>query len=140
MTWQQDVQAVVDEAAGLMELVVLLPTDAPELVIKAAHGDVDASRILGAARDMTANVRRHSYRKPAICGCCPRPVRHRDWYAIAFAMPRRDDVSRVLATVICRKCGADRETLNDRALSAFQRMFPDARKVTINSGHAPGHA
>ena len=63
------------EAGGAVELIVVRPVDAPDLVAHALAGDRQAIRIFEALSNASRAVQKAPKRKPLLCATCPRALR-----------------------------------------------------------------
>ena len=139
MTRTSDMQALQQEAGGMMEVFVVRQADAPELLGQVMAGDLDAARLINALCDALAGVKNAPRRAPMLCGSCPRPLRSID-FSVVLAVPFRADAMRCIYVGICAKCATEHDAIRAKAMGAFRRIWPDARPVAIPTSHAAGHA
>ena len=124
------IQKINDEAGGLLELQVVQRTDLPALILDALAGSAEAAQILRQINQALHNIEAAPRRKPMLCGCCPRPLRHGQ-YSIIIARPACDDPSQGLALAICNTCGPDRDAIDAKAVAALVRIWPNVRPVAV---------
>jgi hypothetical protein len=136
--WRDGIQATQDEAAGLMSLVVIHPADAAALFLDVVAGVPMAIQALNAFSDTMRRIQSAPRRAPMLCGCCPRPLRKRE-FAVVLAMPERADPTRCVSLGICVKCASTDEKIREKAIQAFRTIWPTAREIRI-SDHPAGHA
>jgi hypothetical protein len=136
--WRLGIEALQDEAQGVMSLVVIHPAEAPALFLDAAAGVPGAIQALNAYSDTMWRIRSAPRRDPMLCAACPRPLRKRA-FAIVLAIPERDDPTRCLGLGICGKCASTDAQIRAKALEGLRRLWPTAREIEI-SGHPAGHA
>ncbi len=73
--WRDGVQAVNDEAAGLLDVNIVDASAGVDLLVDAMRGDPEAAALLQAIRQAADRVRKAPRRQPALCICCPRSVK-----------------------------------------------------------------
>ena len=139
MTRTQDMQALQQEAGGMMEMRVIRQADAPELLSHVIAGDLDAARMMNALCEALAGVKNAPRRFPMLCGSCPRPLRSID-FSVVLAIPFREDATRCMYVGICAKCATEQGAIRAKAMKAFRKIWPDARPVEIPTLHEAGHA
>lgn len=127
------------EAGGLLELQVIQRADLPALILEALAGSAEAAQILRLTNQALHNIQAAPRKKPALCGCCPRALRHGQ-YAVIIARPACDDPSQGLALAICTKCGPDHDAIQVAARVALARIWPNLRPVTITHPIGGGRA
>ena len=118
------------EAGGAVELIILRPVDAPDLVAHALAGDRQAIRIFEALSNASRAVQNAPKRKPLLCATCPRPLRGTA-FTFGIVLPMRDDPQSGVAFGICVKCGASAEVLQAKATAALHNIWPDLVPVDI---------
>jgi len=124
------IQRVSDEAGGLLTVQVIQQHDMPAMIADALGGSAEAVQLLRLTNQVLANIQAAPYRKPALCGCCPRALRG-GRYAIVIARPARDDATEGLSLAICRKCGPTYGAIQATAAVAFRRIWPDLRPIMV---------
>ncbi len=133
--FRDGIQKVNDEAGGLLELQVVQRTDLPALILDALAGSAEAAQLLRLTNQALHNIQTASRRKPMLCGCCPRALRHGQ-YSIIIARPACDDPLQGLALAICNTCGPDRDAVDAKAVAALVRIWPNVRPVAVT--HSDG--
>jgi hypothetical protein len=138
--WRDGVQAVNDEAAGLLDVNIVDANMGVDLLVDAIRGDHEAAALLQAIREAADRVRKAPRRTPALCICCPRSVKRiRAGTVFGIAVPATPNPTRAIGFVFCDRCAADRSTLAARAADGLRRIWPDLRPITITDpigGHA----
>ena len=131
MSWAEDIQQVQDEAAGLLELMVVQPDDVRRLIALAEAGDPDADRQLQMVSGALMRIQRAPRAAPALCGTCPRPLRNGK-FSIVIASPAREGFSHALTLAICHRCGTSHAAVERAAVIALRRIWPESRQVAID--------
>lgn len=67
-----------------------------------------------------------------LCGSCPRPLLNNE-FSFVITRPACDDPINAVALAICRKCGTTREDIQQKAVIALRRIWPDLRPITITN-------
>lgn len=137
--WADGVARVSAEAAGLVEVQVVMRKDMPELLGCALAGDPEALRLGHLVCDTLDRIERAPKRRPMLCGCCPRTLR-RGRYSLAFAVPRRDAPQEALSLAICEGCATDHAGVMDKVHAALRRIWPDLRPLPGPIHPAEGRA
>jgi hypothetical protein len=127
--WAAGLQQVHAEAGGLLDVHVIEPSRVTELLFASLGGDDTATRLLRAAISTLANVHQAPRKRPALCLCCPRAIRHRDQFIVCITIPRRDNPSMGIGSAICAKCFADPTKLMTRIVEALKQMWPEVRPI-----------
>ena len=123
------------EAGGIMELVVVRPADAVDILADVLAGDDQAIRLMRMLDQADTAIRSAPRRLPMLCASCPRPLK-RGRYAFGIALPASDNPTHGLALAVCTRCATDRGDVQAKATAALRRVFPDLRPVTVT--HAAG--
>ena len=118
------------EAGGMMELVVVRPTDAIDVMADALAGDGRAVCVLQAIEQAADAIRDAPRRLPMLCATCPRPLRG-SRYSFGVALPDSDRPTHGLALAVCTRCATERGDIQAKATAALRRVFPDLRPVTV---------
>lgn len=118
------------EAGGLMELVVVRPVDAIDVMADALAGDSRAVCVLKAIEQAADAIRNAPRRLPMLCASCPRPLRG-SGYAFAVGLPDTDRPTHGLALAVCTRCATERGDIQAKATAALRRVFPDLRPVAV---------
>ncbi len=123
------------EAGGMMELVVVRPTDAVDILADAFAGDSRAVTLMRAIEQAADAIRDAPRRLPMLCAACPRPLKH-GRYSFGVALPACDRPAHGLALAVCSRCATERGDIQTMATAALRRLFPDLRPVAVT--HADG--
>ncbi len=123
------------EAGGLMELVVVRPIDAVDVMADALAGDGRAVSVLQAIERAAEAIRAAPRRLPMLCAACPRPLKG-GHYSFGIALPMSDNPTHGLALAVCTRCATERGDIQTMATAALRRLFPDLRPVAVT--HADG--
>ncbi len=131
--WVAGMEAVQQQAGGAIEIEVIRLVDAVDVLGAALAGDLDAMRRMRALVDTAKRIEAMSRTKrPMLCGSCPRPL----WgsgFSFVIARPACDDPVNAIALAICRKCATTRHGIQQKAVIALRRIWPDLRPITITS-------
>ncbi len=129
------VEAVTRESGGLVELLVVRPTDIPDLLADVLLGDAEATGIFRMVSDTVTRIETAPKRAPMLCVACPRALRK--GYAICVAIPAKDNPRQAIALAVCPRCGDnDRATISAKASEGLKKSWPDLRPVAQT--HATG--
>ena len=123
------------EAGGAVELIVIRPVDAPDVVAHALAGDPYAVKVFEALANASRLVDAAPKRKPLLCATCPRPLRGTA-FSFGIVLPMRDDAQSGVAFGICTKCGTSLDALQVKATAALYKIWPDL--VPIEVTHPSG--
>jgi len=118
------------EAGGMMELVVVRPTDAVDILADVLAGDDQAVRLMRMLDQADTAIRSAPRRLPMLCAACPRPLK-RGRYSFGIALPASDNPTHGLALAVCTRCAVERADIQAKATAALRRVFPDLRPVTV---------
>lgn len=132
-SWVAGMEAVQEQAAGALEIEVIRPVDAVDILGAALTGDPNAARTMQMLVDTAKRIEAASHtRKPMLCGSCPRPLLDNK-FSFVLAYPARTDPINAVALAICRKCGTTREGIQQKAVTALRRIWPDLRPITVTN-------
>ena len=123
--------AIQAEAGGLLELVVVTPDDGLGYISAALAGDLEAARILRAISAAGVKIDSAPRRKPALCACCPRPIRKASSFAFVLALPKNGNPANALSMAVCSRCAVEPAEIQAKAVMALRKLWPDIRPVTI---------
>ena len=137
--WARGIMDVENEAAGVMEIVVILPLELPLLLIEADFGGVEARRLARLALKAILTVHEAPSSRPILCVSCQRPMRRAHAFSVVLAVPRRPDPARCVQAVMCASCGTEVEQIEAKAIEAMRSLWPDARPIEITPNRV-GHA
>ncbi len=136
--FSESLERIQAEGAGVFDILVLQPSDAPDILADALAGDPQAPMLLRTMGSTIASIEEAPRRARKLCACCPRPLR-RGRYSIGLVLPRRDSPTEALAMGVCVCCGTEREAIRAKLGVALRRIWPDLRQVKITH-HAGGRA
>ena len=133
--WAADLEAVRRQAGVILEIRYFRAGDLVDVMVAAALGSPEAAAILQAIRRTINHVTDAPPRLPALCGCCDVEVLGTP-FLIVLASPEGQPVGKSvgLTATLCMACQSD---IPRNALTAFKRVWPEARIVTV---HAPPEA
>lgn len=131
--WVAGMEAVQERSGGTLEIEVIRPVDAVDILGAALAGVPDAMRTMRALVDTAKRIEAASRtRKPMLCGSCPRPLLNNK-FSFVLAYPARTDPINAVALAICRKCGTTREDIQQKAIVALRRIWPNLRPITVTN-------
>jgi hypothetical protein len=123
-------KAVTKESGGLVAVHIFFPEDLRGLITRSLVGDREATMLVPLVRQGTKQIRSASRKAPALCGCCPRPIRSH--FALAIVLPERSDPSQGFAIGLCAKCTeGDINRAHQKAVESLAAIWPDARPVLV---------
>jgi hypothetical protein len=130
--WRAGIEQVHAEAGGLLDVTIIDSVTGSALWAAAVLGDHEAASLLQAVAQAAARIKQAPQRMPALCMCCPRPVK-RITAATVFgvAVPASPNPSGAVGFVFCDRCGDDRASLLNKAAEGLRRIWPDLRCVEI---------
>ena len=131
-------QALREESAGILDIHIIDPNVAMELIEDALGGCPEAAMLMTALIDAIAVIDAAPDKRTMLCGCCPRPLRGTG-YRIGLALPRKDAPQKAVAFGICFECANDGEPIEVKAVECLKKIWPDGRLIQF-SGHEAGHA
>ena len=123
--------AITAQGGGVLSLFVVRPIDAPELLGASMAGDANATRLMQVVSQTIAGIERAPRRRPMLCGSCPRPLR--TGYAVVAALPAVAVPSQGLCLAICTRCGRTPAEIQEKAVRALRRLWPDSRPFTVHA-------
>ena len=131
------VQQVNDEAAGLLEIIVVRPLEILDL-LAAARPENRAGKLASLAMRTVLNIHDAPARDPVQCMTCCRSMTLLIPCSVVLAIPYRDAPEKALASVMCADCATDLATIRSKAIDYLRSTWPDLRPITIGSqvGHA----
>ncbi len=131
--WQADMRSIHEQAGGVLELVVILPTDMPVLATRALFGDREAGAILTAMTYAETGIRKAPKRRPMLCVSCPRPLLG-GRYTHVVAIPSRDDPTKAIGLAVCHRCATEPDAITAKAVEGLRNgLWPDLRPVTLTN-------
>lgn len=124
------VRDIQSEAGGVIELAIVRPIDAPELIGFALASDADAVRLVRAIAETQSHIAAAPKRKPVLCASCPRPLR-KHAHSVVLALPACDDPTKALCTAVCVGCATTRDEITAKAAKALRSIWPDLRQIVV---------
>jgi hypothetical protein len=137
-SWVDGLRAVQTESGGVMRMFLVELADQDAILSAAMEGDRNAGHLLQLVGQALFQIEDAPRRKPALCLCCPRPIRKiKDAAVFCFILPDVASPEHRIGTAVCEKCAIHADLL-ERATIAFRRLWPDLRTVDISAevGHA----
>jgi hypothetical protein len=132
VAWRDGIQAVNDEAAGVLDVSIIDYLAGAVLMANAALGDHESAALLLAVRQAATRIKQAPRRKPALCICCPRAIKRLTAETVfGVATPAIANPTGAIGFVFCDKCAADRTTLTAKAAEGLRRIWPDLRPIEI---------
>lgn len=136
--WAQEMREASDEAAGVMDLLIVRPCELADMLVAALFDD-HAARLSSLVTRTIYSVYEAPTASLIQCLSCRSPVGHEDAFSVVLAIPHRDAPSKAIASVVCPDCGVEQDTIRDKAIAAFRDIWPNARAIDLPQ-HAGGHA
>jgi len=123
------------ESGGAVDLFIVRPVDAPDVVAHALASDPLAVKVFEALANASRAVEAAPKKRPLLCATCPRPLRGTA-FAFGLVLPMRDDPRSGAAFGICVRCATPVEALQANATKALHKLWPDL--VPIEVSHPEG--
>lgn len=136
--WAQGIREASDEAAGVMDLLIVRPCELMDM-LTAAMFDDHSARLSSLVTRTILSVYEAPAASPVQCLSCCQSVGHQDAFSVVLAIPHRDAPSKAVTSVMCPACGVEQDTIRDKAIAAFRDIWPNARAIDLPQ-HAGGHA
>jgi hypothetical protein len=124
-----------NESGGYVEIATVRPVDVPSIVASALAGDAEARRLLVAVNEGIRHIRSAPRRKPALCVCCPRPLRAGQQFSVVVVVPVREAPEQLLALGVCARCATTTDEITAKAIQGLRRLWPALRPLP-QGGHA----
>ncbi len=133
--WIAGMEAIADEAAGAVELAIVMQDEFPSLMCAALAGSPSAEQLLRLTFKTLATMDEPG-RKPLLCATCPAPVGNR--FNFALAIPATGSSHSAVALAVCINCATDPAGVEAKALVGLRRLWPDLRPIRVHpeSGRA----
>ena len=128
--WITTVRRIQDEAAGAIELTVVMLEDMPALRGLAGAGDPQAYQIVQAVHQSLIGIVQAPHGQRRECAACTRPLKG-GRFNFAIAIPHRDDPSAGLALAICTRCATTADAVRKKATAALAPIWRDLRPVVV---------
>jgi hypothetical protein len=130
--WRDGIQAVNDQAAGLLDVDIVDAACGADLLSRAAQGDKAAAALFLAVTQAAARIKQAPRHKPTLCMCCPRAIKRLTAETVfGVATPAVANPTGAIGFVFCTRCSADRTTLAAKAAEGLRRIWPDLRPIEI---------
>lgn len=137
VTLEEGVNALHQEAGGLLGVEVIRHGDAMALILASAAGDARASLLLRALGETLEKIRTAPRRSTMLCASCSRPLSDGK-FAVVVAMPEIDHPAHGLTLAVCTRCATTIPAITEKAATTLREIWPDLRRISISStaGHA----
>ncbi len=136
---QAGVEAVTQQAAGALEIIVVMQHEIPEAIVTALAGDPAVMQVAQMIMQALAGIKHAPRHSPMLCACCPQPLRINGRFSLAMALPACDAPVQALGLAICGKCATEPSAVQVRAIEALRKIWPTLRMGRITHP-AGGHA
>ena len=133
---QAGVEAVHTQAAGALEVVVVMQSEVSEVIAAALGGDPKVMQVAQMTMQTLHQIRTAPQRRPLLCACCPQPLRPGGRFSFAMALPACDAPMQALGLAICGRCATEPQAVQAKAVEALRQIWPDLR--TANVTHPEG--
>ncbi len=134
--WRNGLEAVHEEARGLLALHVVRPEDMLELLFASLTGEPYSAAIASAVTRAVADITSAAASgTPKLCGSCPKEIRD-SAYSVVLEVPECDDPTTSIGMVICTTCATTEAGIREKATVALRGIWPDLRPITVT--HASG--
>ncbi len=125
-TWEQQLRKLHVEAAGALNVAIVMPDDMLDVFLGAASGDGTCEMLAQAFLRMAQAVMIGG-RKPLLCGSCDRALELGEFSLGLTIAHGHEHPTRSLAFGLCRHCAPDREAADGAAVVTLRRAWPDLR-------------
>ncbi len=136
---QDGVEAVTRQAAGALEIVVVMQHEIPEAILTALSGDPAIVQVAQMIMQTLAHIEGAPRHSPMLCAVCPQPLRINGRFNLAMAMPACDSPVQALGLAICGKCATEPTTVQAKAIEGLRKIWPTLHMGRITHP-AGGHA
>jgi hypothetical protein len=126
--WAVTMEALHQEAAGVLEIWAVLLTDMVPMLAEAHAGNHEALRVLQIINHALSRMSSAPTGQEPICGCCSAPLHGSD-FSFVVAVPSVDNPRRALALAICPSCGVDRTSVRAAGVRAMKDVWPESREI-----------
>jgi hypothetical protein len=126
------IEAVNNAAAGALDVLYVSRDDVIPLIVAASLGNAESIAILQAIQEILQHITAAPADNPRMCGCCNRAIIGAAFLiVVAEPMDKPLAKSQVLCTTQCLQC---QSYIPTNALRALQRVWPEARPITVHPG------
>ena len=135
--WSHGIRQVHEDAAGLLELFIVLPPEMPGLL--AAMGSSGRlTKLAALAMRTIMDLHEAPANDPLQCLACCRPMTLRIPCSVVLAIPQQDAPRKCLGSVMCADCGTEPDVIQTKAIQALKNVWPQLRPITVSDqvGHA----
>jgi hypothetical protein len=119
------------DAAGVMSLTVILPSEAPGLLLDSLCGNREAAILLHTVQHAIRNIRTAPRKRPQLCVSCPRPIGPRLKCSFVVATPHKDNPAGAVAMAVCHRCATRPSEVQSKALEGLKRLWPDLYPFSV---------
>jgi len=135
MDWPERIQRLHAESGGVLDLLIVAPSDLSALIALAHAGDAAADRIANATSEMMTIVRRGSRRMPTLCTGCSKPLRAGRYNVVVASAADATKVDDAITMAICDRqlCGSTPAAIQRQAAAALRKIWPGVRQVPMAS-------
>lgn len=135
-TLREGVERLQSEAGGILELAVIRPIDAVNLLGRVIMGDREAASLLDAVNQTLTRMRDAPASAPLVCVSCPNPIRDGRRCAFVAALPTGGNPASGLMVAVCPRCATEPAAIQAKAMKGLRGIWPDLRPITVT--HAAG--
>jgi hypothetical protein len=125
------IQRIHTEAAGVLDMMIIRPTDLRGLLLAGFAGDREsawAARAFILHADAVEKAPRH---QPKLCASCPRPLEGVAFSVVAV-MPSQDDPAEAIGLAVCYHCATEPAAIKDKAMTHLRTtVWPGMREIAI---------
>ena len=135
MGWPERIQRLHAESGGLLDLLIVTPSNLLALIALAHAGDAAADRIANATSEMMTIVRQGSRRAPTLCTGCSKPLRSGRYNVVVASAADATKVDDAITMAICDRqvCGSTPAAIQRQAVAALRKIWPGVRQVPMAS-------
>ena len=135
MGWPERIQRLHAESGGLLDLLIVTPSNLLALIALAHAGDAAADRIANATSEMMTIVRQGSRRVPTLCTGCSKPLRAGRYNIVVASAADATKVDDAITMAFCDRqvCGSTPAAIQRQAAAALRKIWPGVRQVPIAS-------
>lgn len=128
--FQQSVENVLVEAAGVMELTIVLPSDLLEISVKAYLGDKNSLHLLMALNNTLNRIGKAPRNKSILCISCSRHLL-RCRFSFGVSIPHCNTPMHALVQAVCYHCASDTSEIKDKLVAGLKNIWPDIKAIKI---------
>ena len=128
---QAGVEQVTQQAAGALEIVVVMQHEIPEAILTAMAGNPAVVQVAQMIMQTLAGIEGAPRHSPMLCAVCPQPLRINGRFSLAMALPACDSPAQALGLAICGKCATEPTAVQAKAIEALRKIWPTLRMGRI---------